>query len=155
MNDHKKNKRNEPFRELMSSLHKFFHKKPVKDFLQQMDELFQKPFSLAPSFPVEVSETEHHYLLVSKLPGIKREQIDIDILDHYVTISIQSSESLTEEDENRKIVRKQQSFQKLSRTIPLSQPINERNVKASYSDGLLEIVVPKQKGKKVFLDDQE
>ena len=131
MYDRKKNESHELFGELMRPLNQFFHEKPVKGFLQQMDELFQKPFSFVPSFTVEVSETEQEYLITAELPGIKREQIGIDVLDHYVTISIHSAELLTEEDENRKIVRRQESLQRSSRTIPLPQLINERNVKAS------------------------
>ncbi|MCQ6277151.1 Hsp20 family protein [Bacillus sp. V3B] len=153
MDERKKNERNELFGELIKPLNHFFHEKPVKGFLQQMDELFKTTFSFAPSFNVEVSETEHGYLISSELPGIKREQIDIDIVDRYVTISIHSSESLTQEDENQKTVRRQESLQRSSRTIPLPQPINEREVKASYKDGLLQILVPKQKGKKIILDD--
>jgi HSP20 family protein len=155
MHDRKKNESHESFGELMKPLNQFFDNTPVKGFLQQMDELFQSHFSVTPSFNVEVSETEQDYLISSKLPGINRDQIDIDILDYSVTISIHSSESLTEEDENGGIVRRQRSLQRLSRTIPLSQPINERKAKASYKDGLLKITIPKQKGKKIFLDEPE
>ncbi|WP_071393367.1 Hsp20 family protein [Bacillus tuaregi] len=152
MVERKKNEENDHFGELMRPFNQFFNEKPVKGFLQQIDELFHKPFFLASSFNVDVTETEKEYLIKAELPGIKREQIDIDILNHYVTISVQSSESLTEEDENHDVVRKQHSMQRSSRTIPLPQPINEKTVKASYDDGLLQIIVPKQKGKKIYLE---
>ncbi len=152
MFERKKNDRNDLFGELMRPLNHFFNEKPVKGLLQQMDELFQKPFFFTPSFNVKVTENDTDYLLTAELPGIKREQIDIDILDHYVTISVQSSESLTEEDENHVVVRRQQSMQRLSRTISFPQPINESTVKASYKDGVLQIIVPKQRGRKIYLE---
>ena len=57
-----------------------------------------------------------------------------------------------EEDDKRKTFKRQQSFQRSSRTIPFPSPINEKLVKASYNDGLLQITVPKQKGKPIYLD---
>ena len=58
----------------------------------------------------------------------------------------------TEEDDKRKTFKRQQTFQRSSRTIPFPFPINEKLVKASYKDGLLQITVPKQKGKPIYLD---
>ncbi|WP_394238691.1 Hsp20/alpha crystallin family protein [Niallia oryzisoli] len=152
MFERKKNEGNDHFGELMRPINQFLNEKPVKGFLQQIDELFQKSFTFTPSINVDVVETEQDYRITSELPGIKREQIDIDIIDHYVTITVQSSESLTEEDENRVVVRRQHSMQRSSRTISLPQPINEKTVKASYKDGLLEIIVPKVKGRKIYLE---
>ncbi|WP_338449676.1 Hsp20 family protein [Niallia oryzisoli] len=152
MSERKKNESDFSLGELMRPLTHFFNEKPIKGLLQQMDELFQKPFLFTPSFNVDVTETENEYRITSELPGINREQIDIDIIDHYLTISIQSSESITEEDENRAVIRRQQSMQRSSRTIALPQPINEKTVKASYKDGLLQITVPKLRGKKIYLE---
>ncbi len=152
MDDRKKNEISEPFGDLMRSINQFFQETPVKGFLQEIDNLLQTPFSFATSFQVETSENENEYVIMSKLPGINREQIGIDIFDRYITISIHSSEALIEEDENWKLTRRQQSIQRTSRTIPLPQPINEKTVKASFENERLQIRVPKQKGKTILLD---
>src|SRR5690606_28995363 len=111
----------------------------------------KNPFPFASSFHVDVIETEKEHIITAELPGINKEQIHLDVLDNYVTISVKSSEQLTEEDENRQIIRRQQSMQKSIRTIPLPQPINEKKVKASYQNGLLKIRVPKQEGKRILI----
>lgn len=153
VNDPKKKDRNEPFGELMKSMNQLFNEKPVKGFLQTMDDFFKNPFPFASSFHVEVTETEKEHVITAELPGINKEQIQIDVLDNYVTISVKSAEMLTEEDENRKIIRRQQSMQRSSRTIPLPQPVNEKKVKAFYQNGLLQITVPKQHGKRILIDE--
>ena len=104
------------------------------------------------SFPVETSETDTEYEIYAELPGINKEQIGIDVLDRSIIITVQAHEVVTEEDDKLKTFKRQQTFQKLSRTIPFPFPINEKLVKASYNDGLLQITVPKQKGKPIYLD---
>ena len=145
-------KRRDHFRELMKPWESFFHETPVKGFLQSIDELFQKSIRLHSPFSVETSETETEYEIYAELPGINKEQIGIDILDRSITITVQSHEDVTEEDDKHKTFKRQQTFQRLSRTIPFPFPINEKLVKASYKDGLLQITVPKQKGKTIYLD---
>ncbi|WNS73988.1 Hsp20 family protein [Bacillus sp. DTU_2020_1000418_1_SI_GHA_SEK_038] len=152
-NDSKKGK-NE-MGDLMKSMNQFFNEKPVRGFLQTMDEFFRNPFPFHSPFHVDVRETAEEHIITAELPGVKREQIQLDVLDNYVTISVQSHEILTEEDENQKMIKKRQSMQRSSRTIPLPQTITESKVKASYQNGLLKIRVPKQKGKHINIDEIE
>jgi HSP20 family molecular chaperone IbpA len=153
MEDPKKKDRNEPFGDLMKSMNQLFHEKPVRGFLQTMDDFFKNPFPNSSSFHVDVAETEKEHIISAELPGINREQIQIDILDNYITISVKSSEMVTEEDEKNNIFRRQQSMQRSSRTVPLPQPVNEKKVKAVYQNGLLQITVPKQQGKRIVIDE--
>ncbi|WP_428909690.1 Hsp20/alpha crystallin family protein [Niallia sp. Krafla_26] len=142
----------DPFNELMKPFDAFFGEKPLKGFLQSIDELFNKSLPFQSFFQVKTSETDSEYLVVAELPGVKKEQIEIDILDRYLTISVQSREELTEEDDKQKTYRSQQSWQRSSRTIPFPQPISETKVKASYENGMLQISIPKIKGKQIYLD---
>ncbi|MEH7125254.1 Hsp20/alpha crystallin family protein [Bacillus sp. JJ1532] len=152
-NDNKKGK-NE-LGDLVKSVNHFFNEKPVKGFLQSIDEFFKSPFPFHTPFHVDVRETMEEHIITAELPGVKREQIKLDVFDNYVTISVQSNEIFTEEDEDQKVRRMRQSMQKSSRTIPLPQPIIENKVKASYQNGLLKIRVPKQKGKHIKIDEIE
>lgn len=68
-----------------------------------------------------------------------------------MSIVVNNQEVITEADENNQLYRKRQSLSQTSRTISLPFQINEKAVKASYKDGLLEIRVPKQAGKKSSL----
>ncbi|WP_077213761.1 Hsp20/alpha crystallin family protein [Bacillus dakarensis] len=148
-NDPRKRKLEEPFGDLMRSMNEFFHAKPVKGLLQSIDEFFQLPFT---SFPVGVKESEAEHIITAELPGVKKEQIDLQVVDDSITISVKHHEMLTEEDENRQLIRSQQSMRKMSRTVYLGQPINDKKVKASYRDGLLEVRIPKRRGKKINIE---
>ena len=154
-NKRNKEEKHEPFGELMRSMNHFFHERPMKGLLQTMDEFFKNPTPFSSPFPIDVEETDKQYIIIAELPGVNREQIHLDILGHYITISVHSVESYTEEDDRKNIVKRRQSMQKSTRTIPLPQPINENMVKASYQNGLLKIQLPKLKGKEIVIDSLE
>ena len=151
MNEDKKFDENLPFGNLMNSMNHFFHDKPIRGFLQTIDEFFTNPFP-AHSFQVERSETDTEYIVIAKLPGIKKEQIQLDIYERYITISVHHEENFTEENTKKQMVKRQQSTQTVSRTIPFPYPINEKKIKASYENGLLQIRSVKPKRKRIILD---
>jgi len=138
--------KSEPFGELMKTMNDFFQEKPVKGFLQTIDDFFRNPFPVAP-FHVETRETDKEMIITAELPGVKKEQIHIDLKGNYLNIAVQQNDLLTEEDEPKQVYRKRQFLQHTSRTIALPRPVNEKFVKAAYSDGLLEIRIPHEKGK--------
>lgn len=142
----------DPFGDFRNLMNDFFHKRPVKGFLQSMDEFFQMPFS---SFPVQVKELDEKIIITAELPGVKKEQIHIDVLERSITISVKNVEMVIEEDEKKNYFKKSQSTQQLSRNIYLGHIIDEASVKASYQNGLLKIRVPKPKGKQIFISDGE
>src|SRR5690606_21950838 len=123
------------------AMNDFFEHRPVKGLLESMDELFSStPFM--GSFPAELKETEKEYIVRANLPGIQKEQIVIDVWNQHVTISILHHESFTAENENNEVIQKKETLKKSSRTIPLTNPIDRQNVKASFENGLLKIKIP-------------
>jgi HSP20 family protein len=146
-----KNKEKESFGEIVKSMNAFFSERPLKGILESIDEFFKNPFSQL-SFPVDVSETRKEYIITAELPGIKKEQIHIDVLGNQVTISINNIEKITEEDDMNQVYRRRHSIQRSSRSIPLPIQINEKNVHASYRDGLLKIHIPKKIGNSIQID---
>ncbi|MBU8879054.1 Hsp20/alpha crystallin family protein [Bacillus sp. FJAT-29790] len=153
MSDRNRKEKNEPFGEIVKSMNQFFQEKPVRGLLQTMDDFFKNPFPFASSFHVDLKENAHEHIITAELPGVNREQIQLNVFDHYITITVLAADIFTEEDSHQNIVRKQQTMKKASRTIPLPHPINEKKVKASYQNGLLQIRVPKQKGKPILIDE--
>lgn len=151
MKEDKKYDHNLPFENIMNSMNHFFHEKPIRGFLQTIDDFFSNPFP-GSSFQVERSETDTEYIVTAKLPGIKKEQIQLDIYDRYITISVHHEEEVSEENTIKHIVKKQHSLQTASRTIPFPYPINEKKIKASYENGLLQVRAAKPKGKRILLD---
>lgn len=149
----RKKAKDEPFGELMKSVNNFFNEKPVRGFLQSIDEFFKSPFPAVPSFQVEIVETGKEFIINAEMPGVKKEQIHLDILGNHLTISIEKNEEDITEDEVNQVFRRKQFRQHASRTITLPKQINEKKVKASYRDGLLQIRIPQNRGKAINIED--
>ncbi|MFP7297882.1 Hsp20/alpha crystallin family protein [Neobacillus niacini] len=152
--DQNNNKKIKPeqFRDFFRTMNDLVHEKPVKGFLQSIDEFFSSPFP-GGAFPIQVRETEDKYIVTAELPGVKKEQIRLNILPNQLTISIENNESETKEDLNNHIFQKRVSHGRLSRTISLPVVVNEKMVKASYRDGLLTVTIPLVRGKTIDIED--
>jgi HSP20 family protein len=140
-------KKRPKFGELMDS---FFQEKPVRGILESIDDFFSSPFPYG-GFPIDLTESKNNYTITAKLPGVKKDQIDIDVFQNHVTISVLNQESQTTQDEKSNVLFQKQLKQHNSRTIPLPVMVDERKVKAVYEDGLLTLKIGKLKGKKVEL----
>ncbi|NMD70359.1 Hsp20/alpha crystallin family protein [Bacillus sp. DNRA2] len=148
-------KNHEPFGDIFKQMNQFLHEnRPIRGILQSIDDFFQAPFPQF-TFAVEVTETERDHIILAELAGVNKEQIQIDVLGNALTISVLNNEELSETDETRQRYQKRQSMSRTSRTLSLPFPINEKAVKASYKNGLLEITIPKNKGKKIIIDHEE
>lgn len=133
------------------AMNDFFELRPGKGLIESIDELFSTS-SFGGSFPVELNENEKEYIVKAKLPGVKKEQIEIDVLKQHVTINVCHRETYLKENKNNQAIQKQETFKQLTRTIPLMKPIHQHNVSALYENGLLIVTIPKLRGKKVEID---
>ncbi len=85
-------------------------------------------------FPLDVIEAENGYKVVAEIPGVKKEDIQIEFEDGVLTISA----IMPKRDQNTKYLIHERRNQKLRRTINFGD-INEDSIKASYENGLLMI----------------
>lgn len=138
----------DPFGHFMKSMNGFFQEKPVKNFMQSMDDLFSSP-GFFQGFPVELNENEEEYIVQAKLSGVKKNQIELDALPYGITITVRHDESLTKKDDANQIISQKRAMQRSARTVPFPGPVDEKKINASYEDGLLIVTVPKIKGKKI------
>lgn len=129
-----------------------FQDRPFRNILETIDQFFQNS-NLKPGFKVNVQEDVDKYIIYAELPGVKKNQIDIHILERSITITVNRSESETIQNDKAKSYTKIHEYEKGSRTIPFYHPIHSKNAKAKYRDGLLTIILPKKSGKKLNLED--
>ncbi|PLS03570.1 Hsp20/alpha crystallin family protein [Neobacillus cucumis] len=148
-----KNQLPEPFREIIKTMNDFFTDKPMRGFLQSIDEFFKQPFPTGAGFHVETVETGKEYLITAELPGVNKEQIQLNITGNYLTISVENKELETEENDLTHVYRRKYVRQQAARTIALPHAINENLIKASYRDGLLQIRIPQEKGKVIDIEE--
>ena len=84
------------------------------------------------AFPLDVVEVENGYRIIAEIPGVKKEDIQIEFEDGILTISAQ----MPKVDNNTKYLIHERRNQKLRRTINFGD-INDDTIKASYENGLL------------------
>ncbi|PLS16311.1 heat-shock protein Hsp20 [Bacillus sp. M6-12] len=138
----------EAFNDFLYSMDRLLGEKPIKGLLQSMDDFFATA-SKEKSFPVELSETENEYLVSAKLPGISREQIELEFFSQTLVISISHQELEMEENQSKGIFKKHSATRRLSHSVAFAKPVMGENIKANHRDGLLEIKIPKVRGKRI------
>jgi len=90
---------------------------------------------------LDVWETEDSVVYAFDLPGLSQDQISIETEDGSLTVSATRERSAKIDDERfHRLERRVGSF---SRTVGLPQGVSEDAIKASYTNGVLEITVPK------------
>ena len=125
-----------------------FNEQPLGGLLKSIDGFFQNAFQnfqFVGGFPVYEYETETHYIIEAELPGVKKEQINLDIYSNQIKISVESSEVIEEKDDKHHVYKSSNSFQKAERYVILPFTISQKDVKASYRNGLLKIMIPNKK----------
>lgn len=93
---------------------------------------------------MDVAETDHTFEVKMDLPGIKADDVDIQIDNNTLTVRGQRMEETENKDDGDKqyhcVERCSGSF---SRSVVLSSSINEDEASAEFKDGVLHIVIPK------------
>jgi len=114
----------------------------------QMDRVFEGlagwPFRArtAGVFPLtNLTEDKDNYYVRAELPGMAADEIDISITGDGLSIS--GERKIPTEEEGAKYHRREREAGKFSRMISLSGQIDTANVEASYTDGVLTVIVPK------------
>lgn len=108
------------------------------------DELFLNPPSdelFACSFKVDIYEDDTRYYLMAELPGYTEQNIKITYVDQYLTIT--GDRELSHTDSNYRVIRKERSDGRLSRSFLIDQ-IQEEQIKAKMADGILTLEIPKK-----------
>jgi len=119
----------------------------IQRLQDEMDDMITRFFGdgrgasgeLAPL--LDVSETENEIEVRMDAPGIKPENIDIQLQGNLLTISGNRSEE--KEEKGRTYHRVERSMGSFSRTITLPCVVREEQVDAQYADGILTIRMPK------------
>ena len=98
------------------------------------------------AMPVELKEKDKEYTVKAELPGVKKEDLDIDIDKNYITINAKKEEEKEEGDKTYK--KSEFSYGEFSRTIYFPQEIDVENTKAKLEHGVLKIDAPKMAAEK-------
>lgn len=95
---------------------------------------------------IELLEQDNSYELKAQLPGMTKDNIDIEISDNQIKIKGELKEEIKEESEN--LYRSEFRYGKFLRTVQLPSNVKEDEAKAEFKDGLLKINIPKTEERK-------
>lgn len=90
----------------------------------------------------DVVETEREIRVVAEMPGLKRDNIEIDVENNVLTIRGEKREERTEGQEGRWHLAERR-YGTFSRSFVLPRDVDSDSIQATFEDGVLTVVVPK------------
>jgi HSP20 family protein len=95
---------------------------------------------------MDLAETENHFVLRADLPGMREEDVAIELEDNVLTVS---GERKADHEENGEgFYRVERAFGAFSRSLTLPQGVDAEAVSAGFTNGVLEVRIPKPEQRK-------
>jgi len=131
----------DPFKELeeMSSRLNRFFMRPLGSNQEALTA-----FDWAPS--INVSEVPNAYLVRAELPGVKKDDLSVQVEQGVLTITGERKQEREHKDE--KTHRMETSYGTFMRSFSLPEDAIRDNLEATYRDGMLTVRIPKMQGEK-------
>lgn len=104
-------------------------------------DFFNDDYVMKNSIKADIRETKEAYILEADLPGMKKEDINLEYNDNYLTIYAHRNESKEEKKDN--YIRKERHYGELSRSFYVGN-IDKAAITAKFENGVLEVKLPKQ-----------
>lgn len=116
------------------------------EFYNMLDDFFTDNWSPRRSlardtFKINVQQNEEAYLIEAELPGVNKDEIDIDLNEGRLIISVKREENINEEKKN--YIHRESRFSAMSRSVYLADA-DTKGIKAKLDNGVLNITVPRQ-----------
>lgn len=120
---------------------------PFSDFDDLFKGFFMRPvlFEGQPQMQIkmDLKEDDKAYTVHADIPGVKKEDIHVSIEGNQVSISAETRME-KEEKEGEKVLRSERYSGKVARSFTLAHDVDEAKAQAKYSDGVLELTLPKK-----------
>ena len=115
------------------------------DFYNMIDDFFSD--SLLPNrnlmrdtFKLDIEDKENEYLIEAELPGVKKEEVDLNVEGDYLCISVNRSEEVNKDGKN--YLHRERRSSSMSRSINLKGARMDE-IKAKLDNGVLSVSIPK------------
>jgi HSP20 family protein len=125
--------------------------RPFADFSElrnRLDEVFREigdggRGAWTPS--IDLVREKDRYVLRADVPGIKPDEIKIEVEDGVLTISGEHTEETEEKAKDKDYVRRERRYGSFSRSMTLPKGVEPDDIEATSKDGVLEVVIPAPK----------
>lgn len=121
----------------------------LDDPLRSVDDLFRgffvRPIEYegGPRISLDVREDDKSYTVHADLPGVKKEDIDVQVEGNVVRISAENRQE-REEKQGEKVIRSERYVGRVSRSFTLGVDVDESAATAKFENGVLELTLPKK-----------
>lgn len=127
----------------------------LREMTSELDRVFDEPFwpsfhwplrefgrtkAIAWSPEIDVFEKDNRLITKVDLPGLKKEDVKIEVTDGYLSISGERKSEAEEKKDN--FYRCERDYGSFYRAVPLPEGVKFEDVKATFSDGVLEVSIP-------------
>ena len=118
---------------------------PFNDFFGK--GFWLKPFAFPPetdlAMKIDVSEDDKGFTVKADIPGVKKEDIQVDIDDDQVSLRAQAKKE-KEQKKDEKVVYSERAYGMVSRSFTLPADVDAKAARAEYKDGVLTLTLPKK-----------
>ena len=97
----------------------------------------------------DIREHDAGYELDIDLPGFKKDEINVELENGYLTISAAKGLDKDEQDKKGKYIRKERYPGAMQRSFYVGDAVTEEDIKAKFEDGILKLSIPKKDAKAV------
>ena len=111
-------------------------------FMMRPMSLFRNEWATEPQIRMDVNDADESYLVKAEIPGANKDDIHVTIEGNRVSISAEIKQDI----ESGRMLWCERNHGSASRSFSLSDEIDQSQVQAKYSNGLLELTLPKKAG---------
>lgn len=94
------------------------------------------------SLRVDVRESDNGYEITAELPGVNKEDVNVTLNNGILSIQAETRQEDTEE-KNGRVIRQERRYGKFVRSFDLGNQVQDSDIKANFSNGVLKLNVPK------------
>jgi len=95
---------------------------------------------------VDVRDLNDHYEITAELPGVNKDDLEVNLHDGVLTISAETKKEDVEKKDG-KVIRQERRYGKYVRSFDLGGDIKEDEIEAAFKDGILTLTAPKRAAK--------
>lgn len=129
----------------------------MQNYMEQMFRTFpalESRFETGTFSPLtDVAEEDNKVIITTDLPGIEKENVELDLRDNVLVIN--AGKEKEEEAEKEGYLKKERAFMRYYREIPLPDGVTEEGATAQLKNGVLTVTLPKIKsvtGKRIQIE---
>lgn len=93
---------------------------------------------------IDVTENDKAYTVKADIPGVKKEDIEVQVDANLVSIKAETKSEKQERGNGDRVLRSERCFGTVARTFSLGQDVDSSGVQARYADGVLTLELPKK-----------